>query len=120
MTPSVQLVTQASKTTAGAALIYVLSNSENTALHVGHVSCEKLFHLFQRIKHQPKTFDAPYSFEKLVYFEIFRESTAATRRYRELKILQRIPLRRLVIQTNASWENLQENLVKEMEKFRPV
>lgn len=102
------------------AFLYVLSNHNNTTLYIGSVSCNKFYAWYQRLKYQPKTFDAPYIFEKLVYFEMFAQSSKALRREKQLKALSRIMQRRLVTDSNTGWENLLEGFVQEMEQNKPA
>lgn len=95
--------------------IYILANQNNSALHIGSMSVDKFYNWYQRVKYQPKTFSAPYVFEKLVYIEMYTENAVASRREKELKALPRIQQRKLVSTHNAGWNDLMQKFVEEME-----
>lgn len=102
------------------AFVYVLSNETHSALYTGSLACGRFYTWYQRIKYQPKSFEAPYVFSRLVYIEMFDNPLAATRRERQIKALSRIGQRKLVKLANENSEDLLETFAAEMERFRLV
>ncbi len=86
--------------------VYILTNKNNTTLHVGVTS-----NLEKRLKQHrtdmnPKSFTSRYKLYKLVFFESYQMISDAIAREKQLKAGSRAKKIALIEKNNPNWHNL--------------
>jgi putative endonuclease len=88
---------------------YILTNQQNRLFHIGQTD-----NLADRMRgyrrHTPANFIARYGVHKLVYYELFEDSSAAAARADHLKGYSHTQLCRIIRQTNPNYADLYDTL----------
>jgi len=98
--------------------VYIMTNKSNTVLYIGCTD-----NLDERVKEHklkvfPKSFTAKYNCDKLVYFEEFKDGTAASKRELQMKKWKREWKVNLIVEMNESWSDLSTNWNLNFKKLR--
>jgi len=90
--------------------IYILSNKKNGTLYIGVTS-----DLIKRVyEHKQKVIDGfskQYSLDKLVYYEVIADITAAIKREKQLKNWNRAWKIELIEKENSEWNDLYNDIL---------
>lgn len=90
--------------------VYIITSTYNSVLYTGVTG-----HLVERIyQHKNKSvssFSSKYNLNKLVYYEIFENSTLAIEREKQIKAGSRKKKIELISQFNPDWNNLYNSIL---------
>ena len=91
--------------------VYILTNKYGTVLYTG-VTNDLLRRVYEHKNHLDKgSFTAQYNVDKLVYFEITTDVTAAIEREKQIKGWNRKRKNKLVEKKNPNWNDLYDSLL---------
>ncbi len=85
--------------------VYILTNYLNKVLYVGITNNLKL-RIYQHKTGKESTFTNKYNVNKLVYYEIYRNSEVAILREKSIKNLVRRKKDELINKSNNKWKDL--------------
>jgi putative endonuclease len=89
--------------------VYILSNRHNTVLYTG-VTGDLARRLSEHRTKAVKGFTARYNLDKLVWYEVAEDPTAAITREKQIKAGSRQKKIELVASMNPAWRDLAETL----------
>jgi putative endonuclease len=89
--------------------MYILANRHNTALYTG-VTGDLARRLYEHRVKPVKGFTARYNIDKLVYYEVADNPTAAITREKQIKAGSRQKKIALVSSINPEWRDLADTL----------
>ena len=91
--------------------VYMLANVTGTVVYTG-VTNDLIRRVYEHKHHLAKgSFTAQYNVEKLVYFEVTSDVTAAIEREKQIKGWNRKRKNKLVESKNPNWNDLYEGLL---------
>jgi putative endonuclease len=89
--------------------VYIVSNRHNTVLYTG-VTGDLVRRLHEHRAKPVKSFSARYNLDKLVYYEVADNPTAAIMREKQIKAGSRSKKIELVNGMNPAWRDLAQTL----------
>ena len=91
--------------------VYILTNEQGNVLYTG-VTNDLIRRVYEHKNHLDKgSFTAQYNVEKLVYFEVTSDVTAAIEREKQIKGWNRKRKNKLVESKNPNWIELYDDLL---------
>ena len=91
--------------------VYILTNKHNTVLYTG-VTRDLIRRVYEHKTHaDPKSFTAKYKVNKLVYFEVTGDVTAANEREKQIKSWSRDRKTDLIFEMNPHWVDLYNRIL---------
>jgi len=90
--------------------VYIMTNRYNTVLYTG-VTNDLNRRVYEHKQHFVKGFTAKYNIEKLVYYEVTPDITAAIEREKKIKGGTRKKKIDLIKSINPEWRDLAEDLL---------
>ena len=87
-------------------IVYIMASMKGGTLYTG-VSGNPAGRIWQHKNHvDPKSFTAQYRVERLVWYEVHEDPTAAIQREKRIKQWQRAWKMRLIEEMNPTWRDL--------------
>ena len=100
--------------------VYILTNTHKNVIYTG-VTNDLLKRVYEHKNHLDKgSFTAKYNVERLVYFEVISDVTAAIEREKQIKGWNRKRKEKLVESKNPNWEDIYEKILQFWEIATPV
>ena len=91
--------------------VYILTNENGNVLYTG-ITNNLMRRVYEHKNHLDKgSFTARYNVEKLVYYEVTSDVTAAIEREKQIKGWNRKRKNKLVESKNPNWDDLYEGLL---------
>ncbi len=90
--------------------VYIMASETNGVLYIG-VTSDLIKRTYQHKNEIIEGFTRKYNICNLVYFEIFKDSTAAITREKQLKKWNRKWKIHLIEKMNPSWKDLYEEII---------
>ncbi len=92
--------------------VYILANNTHTVVYIG-VTNDLIRRVYEHKHHiAPESFTARYKVDRLVYFEVGGDITAAIEREKQLKGWNRKRKNKLVESMNPNWDDLYSSLLE--------
>jgi putative endonuclease len=89
--------------------VYILTNQRHTVLYTG-VTSDLLRRVFEHREKQTPGFTSRYNVDKLVYYEVTEDATAAITREKQIKAGSRRKKLDLIAAMNPEWRDLYDEL----------
>jgi len=91
--------------------VYIATNKINTVLYTG-VTDNLIRRVYEHKEHYGSVFTRKYKIEKLLYFEMFNDINLAISREKQIKAGSRQKKLDLIINKNAQFKDLYEEIIK--------
>jgi putative endonuclease len=89
--------------------VYIMTNKSNTVLYTGVTSDLKM-RVYQHREKLADGFTKRYNVEKLIYYEVFRDTKNAITREKQIKSGSRAKKVALIDAVNPKWQDLYDDL----------
>ena len=89
--------------------VYIITNVLNTVLYTG-VTGNLIGRIYHHKNKSASSFSSKYNLNKLVYYEIFEDSTLAIKREKQIKAGNRKKKVELKTKFNSDWKDLYNTL----------
>ena len=90
--------------------VYILANKSNSVIYTG-VTSNLVKRVYEHKEHLVEGFTATYNVDRLVYFEVCTEMSAAIEREKQIKGWRRSKKMSLVSSMNPDWKDLYSEIV---------